>query len=765
MLRLATLTTSRPRLFIAVFAVLTALAAVGIPRVGINATVAAMYPDESAHSATQTLVEETFGAGQLLIVMLEGDVYTPAAMEALRGLTSELSKVTGVKRVTSATNAQRMEDDDGFLLITDLLPASGSITPEQVSAARAYLETARMYQGGVLVAEDGGSTNVVVEVDPNGDSDRVVAAARRAVAAHWTEPSLGSAYFVGSPVVNTAMRGTLEREMPLLGAIAALLLLVMLYLNFRSLRGALLPVLTVSVGMVWAFGVLGWLGGSFTTMTSIAPVAILAVGSSFSLHLLGRYSVELAHGAQKMAAIRTAVTETGLGVLISGMAISAAMLTFTLSGMPAVRALGMLVAGGVLASLLASLLLLPAVLSLLKPPKRVTDPEAPGAIGGLLKRLGVLVDRRRNLILLVSLVLAVLAVVGVLRIEANTAVLDYFRTDSPIRQDYERVEQAFGGSSQVQLVVTGDLGDPEAIRAMARFQERAAELPGAGPTSSIATVIAAIHETLTGEYGLPATREALAQELLIYQLSGDVQHVSQFMTLDSSMGLIEMSIKTGSTREQRAMVERIDALARAEFTGLLEHSFAGATPLQIDIEDSLMHDFLISLSLAVVLVIIIDSLVRSLAAALVTIVVLLLTILFQYGLLGFLGVPLDLATMLLGALAIGVGDYAIHLTVRYMEQRRAGDPPEVAMGRAILTSGRSILFTALTLGAGFGALIASEFVPIRTLGSLMAFTVLSVGLISLTVLPAACLVFLRQPRGSSNLATNPATAKEAASNV
>src|SRR5690606_8303212 len=208
-----------------------------------------------------------------------------------------------------------------------------------------------------------------------------------------------------------------------------------------------------------------------------------------------------------------------------------------------------------------------------------------------------------------------------------------------------------------------------------------------------------------GKVGLPATREAVAQELLIYQLSGDPQAISQYLTLDSTMGLVDLSIATGSTKQQRAVVGQIDALATEILGGTLEHSFAGSTMMQLAIEDSLLHDFILSLSLAVLLVIIIDSLVRSIPAALVTIVVLLLTIVVQYGVLGFLGVPLDLATMLLGALAIGVGDYAIHLTVRYMEQLRAGDTPEKAVAQAILTSGRSILFTALTLGAGFGALI------------------------------------------------------------
>ena len=745
--RLATLTTTRPRLIIAIFAILTLLAASGLPRVGMNASVAAMYPDHSEHADVQTQVEEVFGAGQMLVVMLEGDLHTPAAFEAVRALTNALEKAPGVTRATSVANAQRMEDDDGFLLIEDLVPASGPVSVTDVAQTRAYLATSTLFQGGVLLAEDGTSANIILEADSDADSGALMEALNAAVEAAWTGAGMGAAHTVGGPVVDTQTRAMLQRELPLLGTVAVLLLLAMLYLNFRSVRGAVLPLLTVIIGLVWAVGVMGWLGGAFNTLTTIGPVAVLAVGSSFSLHILGRFAVELAHGREKLAAVRLAVTETGLGVLISGLAISAAMLTFTLSGMPAVRLLGVLVAGGVMASLLAALLLLPAVLSLMAAPKRVTDPEAPGAIGGVLKRLGSFVDRRRWAILGAGVLVAVAAVFGVTRIEPNTAVLEYFAVDSPIRRDYVKVEQVLGGSSQVQLLIEGDLGDPATLQALAEFQERVDALPGTGPSNSIATVIGAIHETLTGEVGLPATREAVAQELLIYQLSGDPQTISTYMTLDSTMGLVDLSIATGSTKQQRAVVSQIDALATEVLGGKLEHSFAGTTMMQLAIEDSLLHDFILSLSLAVLLVIIIDSLVRSIPAALVTIVVLLLTILVQYGVLGYLGVPLDLATMLLGALAIGVGDYAIHLTVRYMEQLRAGDTPEKAIAQAILTSGRSILFTALTLGAGFGALIVSQFVPIRTLGSLMAFTVVSVGVISLVVLPAACLVFLRRVRG------------------
>jgi len=114
--------------------------------------------------------------------------------------------------------------------------------------------------------------------------------------------------------------------------------------------------------------------------------------------------------------------------------------------------------------------------------------------------------------------------------------------------------------------------------------------------------------------------------------------------------------------------------------------------------------------------------------------------------LGLAGLPFNLATALAGALAIGVGDYAIHLTVRYMEDRAAGLSPEDAVVSALATSGRSVFFTAFTLGGGFLALTFSQMVPVSTLGGVMVLTVFLVGLFTLTMLPAACLVFLRHPR-------------------
>lgn len=736
-----------PKAIVVAFLLVTVGLGLGILRVSLDASMLAMLPGDSEVTKLQEEIGTLFGEGANLIALVEGDVYSAEGVAALRSVTERLEGSPGVTSVTSAANAQKMLDDDGFLLIEDLLPANP--TAEQVAAARDYLETSPLYRGGLLVAEDGTSANIVIEVDATTDTEVVIVGVYDALETAWEATGLGPTHLVGGPLLDGEVRRTLARELPLLGGIAAALILLMLFLNFRTYRGALLPLATVAVGLVWSLGILGWFGASLSTLSMIAPVAILAVGSSFSLHLLGRFFQELARGKQKEVAIETTFHETGLGVMISGFAISAALATFVLSSMPTVRTLGLFTASGVLAALIASMILLPAILALQKPPKKLVDPEAPGAIGGFLKAIAAFVIRRRVAILITSAALLVVAILGATRIVPNTALIDYFSANSPLRTDYAKVEEVFGASSEIQVVVRGDLGDPEALEAMLTFQEEAAKLEGVGHATSIATVIRAIHYTLTGEEGLPTTREGVAQELLLYQLSGDPSQLSAFMTLDSTEGLIEVATTSPSTADVRRMQLKVEEVAARTLAPHFDVDYAGTSLIQLAIEDSLLKDFLVSLSLAIVLVLIIDSFVRSIRAAIVTIMALLLTIALQYGVLGFLGIPLDLSTMLLGALAIGVGDYAIHLTVRYMEERRIGLPPEEAMTSAILSSGRSILFTALTLGAGFAALIVSQFVPVRNLGSLMTFTVLSVGTASLTLLPAACLTFLRNPRGSA----------------
>ena len=726
---------------IGVFVLVTGFMVLGATKIKQDTSAEAMNPDNNAIVELNARIDEDFNAGRMEILVLHAEnVFTPGHLNEVRAITAELEGLEGVKKVTSLTNSSKMLEQDGVLITSDMVPEDNP-SEADIAAIRQYLDSNYLLKSGLLAAKDGTSTNVMVEFLDSVDMPRLAAEMEAPLKNLWT----GTYDMTGIPTMESSMLKMVQRDLPLLGALALLIILGMFLLNYRSLLGAWMPLLQIVVGLIWGAGAFGWIGLKFQALTIIGPIAVLAVGSSFTLHLLGRYFLELSHGTEKRTAIVNVLQHTGLGVLISGLAISASMLTFLLSDLQMVRGLGTLTALGVGASMLSSLTLLPALLSILPAPKVRVKLEGTGWMGGLLRSLGHFAGHHSKGILATGALLVVVAAFGIFQIVPNTSVIAFFRPDSTFVKGNEVVNKVLGGSTSVRMVVTGDLQDPALLKALLQFQEEIQEFPEVGPTTSLASLMRSLHQTLTGEEGLPGSRELVAQELLVYQSSGSVDDITSLVDLNYTQGLVTILAPRLSTHETQVLFDKLRAKSAELIGDKAKIEFAGDILTETALEQVLLHDFVLSLSLALLLVICIDSLIRSVRAALVTILVLAVTIVLQYGFLGLLGLPFNLATALMGALAIGVGDYAIHLTVRYIEDRRRGLSPEDAIVETLATSGRSIVFTALTIGGGFIVLGFSDFMPVATLGSLMVLTVLIVGVATLTLLPAACVRFLRNP--------------------
>jgi predicted RND superfamily exporter protein len=334
------------------------------------------------------------------------------------------------------------------------------------------------------------------------------------------------------------------------------------------------------------------------------------------------------------------------------------------------------------------------------------------------------------------------------RIQAETSFLSYFPKTAAPRQATELVDRVFGGSDNVILIVDGDLKDPALLAAIHRFEQKVQAYPEVGSAASIADVIRELHKALTGAYGLPDSREGVAQEILLYQMSGDPEDLAQFMDEAATTAQVTVQVRSLPSGAMQDLVDRIQADAEAIIG---PHASAvnttGSTVLMLETMRLILHDQYVSLGLALVLVAFFNAwLLRSWVVGLVSIVPLVLTVSGQFGLMGLFGVPLDTATALIGAIAIGVGDYSVHIIVRYLEELRKGRSAAAAARESVYVSGRAVFFTALAIGGGFMALLFSGFAPIQTFAKLMGFTVSATALFALTALPAALLVFVRKDR-------------------
>ncbi len=726
---------------IVVFVVVTGFMFVGVTRIKQDYSADATNPDHDATVKLNKTIEKDFNSGRTEIFVLDADnVFTATHLNEIRDITVKLKAVKGVMRVTSLSNSPKMIDVDGVLNVGDMVPHN-DMSAAEISDIRHYLETSYMTKSGLLAAKDGTSTNIVVEFYDSADLPAIEAAMERPVRATWT----GTYNLTGIPSLETALLETTQHDLPLLGAIALVIILFVFAMNYRSFLGVWMPFMQVVFGLIWGAGSFGWIGMKFQPMMMVAPVAILSVGSSFTLHLLGRYFLELYRGTEKRTAILNVLNYTGLGVFVSGLAISAAMLTFLLSDLSMLRGLGLFCGFGVAACMISSLTLLPALLNFVPAPKVRVKMENAGVLSAGLKALGRWIGRRPKAILIAGALILCVGIYGTTRIVPNTSLVSFFKPDNPVRKGMDAVEKVLGGSTMLNVVVDGDLQDPELLKAILKFQEDSRSIPKIGPSTSLASLMRSLNETLTGEPGLPATRELVAQELLVYQASGSVDDITRLSNLDYTQGLVSIVGPRQGTRETEALISRLKDLAARDIGTRAQVRFAGDIMSETILEGVLIHDFFVSITLALFLVMCIGSLIGSIRAALITIIVMASTIIVQYGFLGFSGQPFSVPTALVGALAIGVGDYAIHLTVRYLEDRRRGLPPEEAIVMTLSTSGRSIFFTALTLGGGFSALAFAQIMPVATLGSMMVVTVVIVGIATLTLLPAAFALLLRNP--------------------
>ncbi|MBE3575194.1 MAG: RND family transporter [Firmicutes bacterium] len=714
---------------------LTLLLVAGIPRLALTSSVEELVPSNSPAKQLLEEVQKQFGGTNMVVLAVQGDIYTPASFERLRRLTQAIQAMPDVERVLSVANVSRLESQDMMLNVSPVL-ADGPVQPAEVQAARAYVASNPLYRGR-LVSGDGHYAAVIVDLSPSAPTLSATAALRDAGRKYWGS----GVVLAGLPYLNAEVIRILNETIPRETALAALIIAFVLFLNFRSARGVALPMLSVLLALGWSLGLAGWLGFKLGMISSALPVVVLAVGNSYALHILNRYYHELAVGEAKEKAILLAMGQTGVGVLISALAASAGFLALMTSQIPQIREFGLLTALGIVVAFFAAVLVVPAILALLGTARPALDLERPDGIHRRMERLSTWVERHRQAILAVSAALLLVLAWGATHGTVETSVSAYFPKNGQVRRGIDRVDQVFGGSQTINVVVDGDLKNPRLLRSLQAFSRQAGKLEGVGSVVSVADVVEQIHHALTGHWALPTQRDAVGQELMLFQMSADPQDLKQFMDEGATKANVVVQVKDMPSRQMGRLLDQVQRLADGLIAPQAQRvQVTGSAVLLNELTSMVTHDQLVSLGLALSLVFVFNALLLGSAwLGLMGIIPLILTIAGQFGLMGLAGIPLDVATALIAAVAIGVGDYTIHVIVRYREERRDGASDSNALRTALAVSGRAVLFNSLSIASGFAALFWSGFVPIRTFGGLMDFTVLATAAGALVVMPAVLL--------------------------
>ena len=585
-------------------------------------------------------------------------------------------------------------------------------------------------------------------------------------------------------------RSDMERFMPLILCIV----LGTLYLTYRSLRGVLLPFAVVIISVIWSMGLMAWLGVPMYFISTMMPVTLMAIGVAYGIHILSRYYDEILSQAEPdaNAAVMAAMGEMWKPVVFTALTTAAGFLSFLTAAMVPIRYFGVFTSVGVLAAMVVSLTFFPAVLSLLSPTasrrlrnqmNRSKDLTATGWAARTLSSLGRGVARRPLLVWGIAVSTMLICLVGLQRLYVDSSWIDVFHQQSPVRIGDEVLREKFQGTLPIYVAIEGHepdlLKDPDLLDKLDRLQAAVEQDPIVGGSLSIAEFIKRMNRVMNEDRKemevIPDSRDLVAQYLLLYSFSGDPDDFDEVVDYDYQHANVSFFLRSDNSADIERVIDRIQDFAVREF-GLAEGNggqsgdhdpltvrfgrwLAGITPTAIGWEtrsgfwigfagqgymsnrfsELVVSGQLTSLVTSLLAVFLLTTcMFRSVVAGLINIIPISAVMVFSFGLMGLLGIPLEVGKSMTASMVIGIGiDYTIHFLNKYQLKTKGGlvDSEQITVA-TMATSGKAIFFNAAVVIGGFLVFLTSNFKPNFYLGAMMALNMGACLLASMTLLPA-----------------------------
>ena len=719
--------------------------------------------------------EATFGSQDLFLIALvapEGQtIFTPETLSKFKELEEKLEKIVGVDEVQGPATAYVIYGTKDSVVVERAMKRVPR-TPEEVEEYKRRVMGDRNIRGW-LISEDGRAGAISVKIETWADTPTVVDEIQKLVRKYEGPEKI---YLVGEPVLRSTTAESMVRDLRVLVPFVILVMVVVLLASFRSVRGVALPMLVVLVSTLWTVGSMALAGVPMTPFGVVMPVMLIAIGAADGIHILNKYYEEVAERAQRgensrqarKAIVLATMEEMAIPVILTSLTTAAGFLALMSSFLWPQRQFGAFTALGILYAMVLSLTLIPALLARLPLPKSKQYERS--RLAQLLGLWGRMISRKPALTLGISGAILILFALGIPRLEVETRADEFLGREHPVVRAMYAIERHFGGAYHLAIEIdTGrrdGLKDPQVLKKIAVLEDFLESRPEIGRVASIADVVRQLNETLHASdpqyYKIPDDPRLAAQLFILYG-----GKPGQFFLGDFSKGeVIARRKNIGSTRMAQ-LVRDVQKYLDEHFNGPGEPKarLVGPTQAYVALLARIIRSQITSLSASFVTAgVIVALLMGSWVAGLFCLLPLILTILIEFGVMAYAGLPLDMATIMLGSIAIGVGiDYSIHFLHRFrLEVQQGADAPEAFQG-TIRTAGRGIAYNAIALMLGFAVLLASSFHGLVTFGLLLVLTMLVSSLSSFTVIPAILLLrepaFLRRPspfwEGPEPVAANP----------
>ena len=743
----------RPWLVIAVVFAITVGLASFLPRMEFDASIENMMPQDDPVLAELQDAVADFGSQDLFFIAIESDdVFRPATLQKIADLTAALEEVPAVKGVENPFNVQMVESS--FFGI-EIAPMAAEVpqTADEIEAFKARI-LASPYGGRLITADGRGAALMLdVEWDLEGNNREKVINEIISVVEGYIGPE--EIHMVGDAYILHYTEQAMKRDLRNLVPIVVLVIATTLYFTFRSFLGVLVPLLTVGAALTWTVGLMIWYGIPVSMISMAMPVILVTLGIASGIHILNKYLETLGQGMSKESALQKTFATITSPVLMAAFTTAAGFASLITAFVQPIKEFGVITAVGVMIAMTLSLSLIPAMLVLWKKPEVKQEKREAGVLNRFLKTLTQWTISRPAYITAIAVVIVLVFGFGATRITLESNIVNYFGANSPVKKGTMVIEEIFGGSMQISVVVdTGvedGFKDPAMLEELIVIQDYLNSWDSINHATSLADVVRELNQALwEGDpefYAVPETREGVAQQLLLFSMQGG-SGLDSLVSYDYSRALVTAQMKTLDAKMLGETIAAVESYLAELYRDRSDISvkLVGTPKVMMRLMNRYVQTQISSLASSSVAVgLIVAALMKSVLLGILTLVPLFFTVLINFGLMGYAGLPLDAVTSIIAGVVIGLGvDYAIHYISRYRLERANGHQMEQALLNTGVSAGRGIFFNALALVIGFMVLVFSHFRAIAVFGFLISVTMVVSSFAALVVIPLLLQYFDRK---------------------
>jgi hydrophobe/amphiphile efflux-3 (HAE3) family protein len=755
MQRFFTLIAHRPWVILGAIAALTVLAAAPLVdleqrrlRIEVDMSTDRLLPENQPGRVFYDYVRKAFGSDETMVVALSApEIFTHDVLSRIATLVDRLSRIDGVHHVSAITNVANVKGtEDGIDVrpFVDQIPTD----PAALAALRAEAMANPIYAGN-LVSKDGTTAAIVIEFLDFKDTDFIDKGIDKeidGIAREVAGPV--QVYVTGGPHLKVAQVhyqiGDLARSIPLLVAAIA----IVLALSFRTVRGVLLPLSAVSVALIWTMGFEAWLGNELTLTTLLVPPMLVILGVAYSVHLVSEYYDVLREDRSASTAhiVSHVMKASWLAVVLTGLTTAAGFFSEILTPIRAIQDFGYMAVVGVLATLLASLTLTPALLAVLRKPRhlaRAEEVEEDSLFGRLIHRLAEFDLRNKRGVFVFWGVVTLASVLAATQMTVGNDSLRFLPEKAPERLDFDAVNDKLDGANTFQVVIQADspatFKQPENLRELEALEQWLAAQPEIGGTTGLVDFVKlmnrAFHENDQAYLAVPQT-ERLAGQLLFLGASDELEGY-----IDARYQLTNIQVRSTvfDTELVLALEKRIED-RMAQLPPHLHGQVTGNSILMAQVVDNLIWGQVQSIIGAIVMIYgLLWVMFLSPWLGLVALIPNMIPVAVYFGALGLTGITLNFATSIIAPMALGVAiDDTVHYFVRFnADAKRLADERRATIN-VLRSVGRPVLYSTISLCVGFMTMAWSDLLSYRQVGGMAAFTLGFSLLVEVTLTPALC---------------------------